>query len=134
MRERQSHTPTADAIAAEFRNAVYASFRAGSDRMTRIEVAIESSMVAANAATVAATAAAAAADAAAADAAAARAENAAKLQAMRDNTDEIVRMFNAMKGGFKVLEWFGRLAKWAAAIVAGLVALCNLMGWSWPGK
>jgi hypothetical protein len=53
---------------------------------------------------------------------------------MHDSTDEMLQVFKAMKGGFKVLEWFGRIAKWFAAMVAGLAALYKLTGWEWPFK
>lgn len=39
------------------------------------------------------------------------------------NTGELVETFQSLKGGFKVLEWVGRLAKPLAAIFAALTAV-----------
>lgn len=49
------------------------------------------------------------------------AANTKATQSVADNTRELVELFLAMKGAFKVLHWLGKLAKPMAA-VAGLGA------------
>lgn len=134
MLDKPADALSTDSGAAEFRNSVYASFRSGAERMRRIEVGLHEVNVAATAASTAAAAASKAATVAAAAAEAARAENSHQMQEMYASTAEMLKVFQAMKGGFKVLEWLGRLAKWFAALVAGAAALSKLMGWEWPFK
>lgn len=58
--------------------------------------------------------------------------SATKIDTLTDSTREMLEVFNAMKGGFKVLEWLARIGK----IVAGLVAIggicAKIFGWKWP--
>jgi hypothetical protein len=58
--------------------------------------------------------------------------NTGKIDTLTSSTHEMLEVFNAMKGGFKVLEWLARIGK----IVAGLAALigigAKLFGWKWP--
>lgn len=98
-----------EARAAEFRTSVFHQFRAGAERMTQLEHAVEVNTRTTN-------------------------ENSAEIKAMRADTAEMVEIFMAMKGGFKVLEWLGRLAKWAAAIAAGVGLIVKLTGYTPPWK
>lgn len=100
--------------------------------MRRIETMLADVSAAATAASSAASTASIAATTAANAADAARIDTSTQIREMHDSTDEMLQVFKAMKGGFKVLEWLGRLLKWFAAIVAGGAALCKLMGWNWP--
>lgn len=44
-------------------------------------------------------------------------------QTIHDNTSDLVETFKAVKGGFKVLGWFGSLAKWLGGIAAAGAAI-----------
>lgn len=90
---------------ADRRESVTVELRKGSERMARIE-----RQLAENTATTA--------------------ENTQAINAVRERTDEMVEVFMAMKGGFKVLGWLGQLAKWAAPIIA-LIAAIRHAGSSW---
>lgn len=98
-----------EARQAEFRSSVYHQFRIGGERMTRLEEATDHNTKVTS-------------------------ENTAEIRAMRAETAEMVEIFMAMKGGFKVLEWLGRLAKWAAAIAAGVGLLIKFTGYTPPWK
>jgi hypothetical protein len=98
-----------EARAAEFRAMVSQQFRTGGERMTKLEAATEHNSVAIEAAT-------------------------KQIQAQTEATAEMIELFQAMKGGMKVLGWIGLFAKWAAAIAAGVGLIMKLTGWSWPGK
>ena len=39
------------------------------------------------------------------------------------NTAELLDLFKSVKGGFKVMGWLGRFAKWVAAILAAFAAI-----------
>lgn len=94
---------------AEFRASVIAQFRAGSERMAKLEQATEHNSQALDAAT-------------------------KEIRAQREDTAEMIELFQAMKGGMKVLGWIGLFAKWAAAIAAGLGLLAKLTNTPWPWK
>ena len=51
------------------------------------------------------------------------AENTASTARVEKNTAEIVLMFEAAKGGFKVLGVIGSIIKWGAAVGASLAGL-----------
>lgn len=57
-----------------------------------------------------------------------------EIRAQREDTAEMIELFQAMKGGFKVLGWLGLLAKWGVAIVGGVGLIMKFTGVSWPGK
>ena len=44
----------------------------------------------------------------------------------RDETQEMIEVFNSLKGGFKVLEWIGTAGKIVAGIVGGIGALIGV--------
>ena len=50
----------------------------------------------------------------------------------QQNTAELVEIFQAAKGGFKVMGWLGQAAKWAGGIAIAVGALWKLMGWKSP--
>jgi tetrahydromethanopterin S-methyltransferase subunit B len=104
-----SYLPSQLDPAVEFRTQVFRQFHAGSERMAKLEQATEHNSQALDAAT-------------------------KEIQAQREDTAEMIELFKAMKGGFKVLGWLGLLAKWAVAISAGVGLLMKLTGWSWPGR
>lgn len=98
-----------EARAAEFRSMVSQQFRAGGERMTKLEEATEHNSE--------------------------RIESAInEIRAQRNDTAEMIELFQAMKGGMKVLGWIGLFAKWAAAIGAGLGLLAKLTNTPWPWK
>lgn len=45
------------------------------------------------------------------------------VKAIKESTAEIVAMFQAGKGAFKVLGWLGSIAKWVGAIAGGFVGV-----------
>lgn len=49
------------------------------------------------------------------------------------NTGEVLEVFSAVKGGFRVLEWIGKGAKWLAAISAAGLVLWKVFTGKWPG-
>lgn len=49
--------------------------------------------------------------------------NTALTQEIKADTAEFLEIFRAMRGGFKVLGWFGNIAKWAASIGAAVLGL-----------
>lgn len=89
---------------ADRRGSVTIELRKGSERMERIE-----RQLAENTATTV--------------------ENTEAIKAVRERTDEMVEVFMAMKGGFKVLGWLGQLAKWMAPIIAVLAAWRHADWW-----
>lgn len=93
-----------EARAAEFRTSVLHQFRAGNERMTRLESSLEHCTRATD-------------------------KNTARLDIVCERNEEMFEVFNAMKGGFVVLGWLGRLAKWGTAIAAGGGLLYKLV---WP--
>lgn len=98
--------PTSD---AEFRAAVAVALHAGAARMQRIEDQLAENTKLTQ-------------------------SNTAASQAVRDRTDEMVEVFQAMKGGFRVLGWLGAAAKIVAPIVGAYFAIRQAglaAGW-WP--
>lgn len=69
-------------------------------------------------------------------------EGDAQMQAMRNtiddvkqNTKDIVDIFNAVRGGFRVLGWLGSLLKWLVIVGAPLgTAWLVIKGWVAPGE
>lgn len=53
-------------------------------------------------------------------------ENSALTRQLGDSTAEMVEMFNAAKGAFKVLGWIGTGVKWAGGIAAAGAAFWAL--------
>lgn len=51
------------------------------------------------------------------------AENTAATARVEGNTAEMIDLFRAAKGGFRVLGHIGSIVKWAAAVAASLAAL-----------
>lgn len=111
MLDKPGSAPNNAPSDTEFRTVVYASFKSGSERMGRMEKAIEHTAKATD-------------------------KNTAVIERMEVRNDEMYEVFNAMKGGFKVLEWLGRGLKFFAAAVGAWTALCKIMGWDlpWPFK
>lgn len=50
-------------------------------------------------------------------------ENTRLTQGIKADTSEFLEVFNAVRGGFKVLGWLGNIAKWAAGLGAALSGL-----------
>jgi hypothetical protein len=98
---------------AEFRTNVADALQAGSKRMARIEAALEQNtqQTIQNATQIT--------------------QNTAAIQAVHDRTNEMVELFTAMKGGFKVLGWLGQLVKWAAPVVGAIAAARHAITGSW---
>lgn len=48
------------------------------------------------------------------------------------NTAELVEIFQAAKGGFKVVGWLGNAAKWTAGIAVAVIGVWKTMDWKWP--
>ena len=46
-----------------------------------------------------------------------------KLDALGSDTQELLDLFRAAKGGLKVMGWVGGLLKWTAAIAASCAAI-----------
>lgn len=44
-------------------------------------------------------------------------------QRIREDTSELVEMFKALKGGLKVLGWFGTMAKWVGGIALAVTSV-----------
>lgn len=110
--QEYEHPPTGtdqEARAAAFRASVFSQFRAGSERMAKLEQATEHNSQALDAAT-------------------------KEIRAQREDTAEMIELFQAMKGGFKVLGWLGLFAKWVVAIGAGVGLLAKLTNTPWPWK
>lgn len=61
-------------------------------------------------------------------------ENSEMTRQLQAATAEMVEMFNAAKGAFKVLGWIGTGVKWAGGIAAGAAALWALLHGPWPPK
>lgn len=61
-------------------------------------------------------------------------ENTALTIDLKDDTKEMLEAFQAMKGGFKVLEWLGRIAKIVAAIGAAVAICWRAYNGNWLGK
>ena len=55
-----------------------------------------------------------------------------ELHELRNQLGDLLEFFEAMRGAFKVLNWLGKLAKPAAAIV-GLGAACITAWTAWRG-
>lgn len=53
----------------------------------------------------------------------AMAANTAITQELRTDTQELLDLFRAAKGGFRVVGWLGTFAKWLAGFAAAAVAL-----------
>jgi len=64
------------------------------------------------------------------------AELAATVKRIDESTAEIVEIFKALKGWFRVVGWFGKLIEWSVKIGAGLAAvwvvLIGLKAWLKP--
>jgi hypothetical protein len=60
--------------------------------------------------------------------------NTKKTNELYDKTAEMVEVFTAMKGGFKVLEYLATIAKVIAAIGAAAIFIAKMAGWNWPGS
>ena len=108
--------PSLDKSSADFRASVAAAFDKGSERMARIEAALQQNtqQTVQNAEQIT--------------------ENTQAIRAVHDRTDEMVQVFSAMKGGFQVLGWIGKLVKWAAPIIAAVAAVRQATSSSswWP--
>lgn len=110
MNENEPSGTTPDSLdAAEFRSSVARAFLAGDERMARIEAQLQQSTDT-------------------------TIQNTQAIKAVHERTDELVEVFTAMKGGFKVLGWMGQLFKWLAPIIGAYFALRQAgqsAGW-WP--
>lgn len=51
------------------------------------------------------------------------AENTQTTNTIKENTDEIVEFFKSGKGFFKMMGYFGVVAKWAGAVAAAVTAI-----------
>lgn len=58
------------------------------------------------------------------------AQNTTTIKAVQESTSEVVEIFEAMKGGVKVLGWLGAVLKWLAPVIAAYAGL-RQAGW-WP--
>lgn len=58
--------------------------------------------------------------------------NSTQSKATHERTDEMVQMFEAMKGGLKVFAWIGNGLKWTAGVLGAVVVLAKAAGWKWP--
>lgn len=50
-------------------------------------------------------------------------DNTVLTKKIDENTNEMVEMFKAMKGGLKVLGWFGTVAKWIGGIAVAVASV-----------
>lgn len=53
-------------------------------------------------------------------------ENTTLTKEVKRDTEEFLEVFKAMKGGFKVLEWLGKIGKVLGGIAAGIGGLYGL--------
>jgi hypothetical protein len=49
--------------------------------------------------------------------------NTALTQKISEDTTDLVEMFKALKGGLKVLGWFGTVAKWIGGIAVAVASV-----------
>lgn len=121
MPDNADNDPKNVQTSAEFRATIAAAFNAGDQRMARIEqqLADQRQAIFDNTTTTQQTA-------------STTAENTRAIKAVHDRTDEMVELFNAMKGGFKVLGWLGQGVKWAAPVIGAIAAAKHaISGGNW---
>lgn len=53
---------------------------------------------------------------------------------IKDDTGELVEILKAVKGGLKVLQAIGVVAKWGTGIVVFVGAVVSIVQGKWPGK
>jgi hypothetical protein len=116
-------TKPAQPAEAGYPASVAAALRSGDERMARIEMQLTEQRIALSINT-----------ATTQQNARTATENTLAIQAVHERTNEMVDVFMAMKGGFKVLGWIGQLAKWGAPLIGAYFALrqAGQSGGWWP--
>lgn len=56
----------------------------------------------------------------------------ANLKQNTELTSELLSIFAACKGGFKVLGWIGTCVKWIAGLAAAVGVIATALGFKWP--